>query len=418
MRWIIVFLFLYFIPLIVLFKNYNNIKRTFIYASMYTVLVTTIVITNVYISGLNKIKEIMYYQKYSIEDEYTEDTYTNESINETIEIENKETIEFNSEHEDNTSLSDKDDENEPLLHVSQQNQCRAGNSTDKRAEIGDHVSQANDHADEQRIRYPQNAQTDEAQHTDKQRVDDGADQIAAENFMGAAHGGHHTAYMLGRTKCAQQLFGLPQKLLAVFEHVHRHDQRDQQVKDTLDHTDDARGDVVQNGGGGVGQVGVFQPIDEHIQPLVQKLAHLHRPSGVAVEMRLYPVESVLGLCGQAFGNASHAVDDLRNDHQRQSGDQHDHQKQRQGDGKPACQLFGASRLQLASKPSGKMPLQKISKGVEQIRQHQADKNRGQRTGDGIPQVGDTVDAEQKKIKEDANQRHQQNRQCFAPPQST
>ena len=46
MRWIIVFLFLYFIPLIVLFKNYNNIKRTFIYASMYTVLVTTIVITN------------------------------------------------------------------------------------------------------------------------------------------------------------------------------------------------------------------------------------------------------------------------------------------------------------------------------------------------------------------------------------
>ncbi|MBQ3421872.1 MAG: hypothetical protein IJH34_09415, partial [Romboutsia sp.] len=112
MRWIIVFLFLYFIPLIVLFKNYNNIKRTFIYASMYTVLVTTIVITNVYISGLNKIKEIMYCQKYSIEDEYTEDIYTNESINETIEIENKETIEFNSEHEDNTSLSDKDDENE------------------------------------------------------------------------------------------------------------------------------------------------------------------------------------------------------------------------------------------------------------------------------------------------------------------
>ena len=27
MRWILVFLFLYFIPLIVLFKNYNNIKE-------------------------------------------------------------------------------------------------------------------------------------------------------------------------------------------------------------------------------------------------------------------------------------------------------------------------------------------------------------------------------------------------------
>lgn len=111
MRWIIVFLFLYFIPLIVLFKNYNNIKRTFIYASMYTVLVTTIVITNVYISGLNKIKEIMYYQKYSIEDEYTDDTEINESINETIEIENKETIEFNYEYENSISLNDQEDKN-------------------------------------------------------------------------------------------------------------------------------------------------------------------------------------------------------------------------------------------------------------------------------------------------------------------
>ena len=37
MRWILVFLFLYFIPLIILFKNYNNLKRSFIYGSMYVV---------------------------------------------------------------------------------------------------------------------------------------------------------------------------------------------------------------------------------------------------------------------------------------------------------------------------------------------------------------------------------------------
>ena len=38
MRWILVFLFLYFIPLIVLFKNYNKYKRAFIYGSMYIML--------------------------------------------------------------------------------------------------------------------------------------------------------------------------------------------------------------------------------------------------------------------------------------------------------------------------------------------------------------------------------------------
>ncbi len=110
MRWIIVFLFLYFIPLIVLFKNYNNIKRSIIYASMYTTLVTTIVITNIYISGLNKIKEIMYYQNYSFEKEYKENTYINESTDEILEIPNKESVEVNIEDDKSSTVSDNNEE--------------------------------------------------------------------------------------------------------------------------------------------------------------------------------------------------------------------------------------------------------------------------------------------------------------------
>lgn len=78
MRWILVFLFLYFIPLIVLFKNYNNIKRSFIYGSTYVILVTSIVITNMYISGLNKIKDVMSYENYSFENEYSIDNFEKE----------------------------------------------------------------------------------------------------------------------------------------------------------------------------------------------------------------------------------------------------------------------------------------------------------------------------------------------------
>ncbi len=68
MRWILVFLFLYLIPLIALFRNYSNFKRSCIYSSMYVVLVSTIVITNIYMSGLNKIKEAMYYHNYVSEE--------------------------------------------------------------------------------------------------------------------------------------------------------------------------------------------------------------------------------------------------------------------------------------------------------------------------------------------------------------
>ncbi|MGL6105598.1 hypothetical protein [Romboutsia sp.] len=75
MRWMLVFLFLYLIPLIVLFKNYNNFRKSCIYSSIYIVLVSTIVITNIYISGLNKIKEAMYYQNYAFDRRYS-DKYT------------------------------------------------------------------------------------------------------------------------------------------------------------------------------------------------------------------------------------------------------------------------------------------------------------------------------------------------------
>ena len=56
MRWILVFIFLYLIPLIVLFKNYKKFSRACIYGCTYVVLATTIVISNMYISGLKQIE--------------------------------------------------------------------------------------------------------------------------------------------------------------------------------------------------------------------------------------------------------------------------------------------------------------------------------------------------------------------------
>ena len=56
MRWILVFIFFYLIPLIVLFKNYKKFSRACIYACTYVVLATTIVISNMYISGIKQIE--------------------------------------------------------------------------------------------------------------------------------------------------------------------------------------------------------------------------------------------------------------------------------------------------------------------------------------------------------------------------
>ena len=61
MRWILVFMLLYLIPLTVLFKNYKSFKRACVYGSIYVMLSTTIVITNIYLSGLKIIEETLDY---------------------------------------------------------------------------------------------------------------------------------------------------------------------------------------------------------------------------------------------------------------------------------------------------------------------------------------------------------------------
>lgn len=58
MRWLLVFIFLYMIPLIILFKNYKKFSRACIYACTYVVLATTIVMSNMYISSIKSLEDI------------------------------------------------------------------------------------------------------------------------------------------------------------------------------------------------------------------------------------------------------------------------------------------------------------------------------------------------------------------------
>lgn len=114
MRWILVFLFLYIIPLVVLFRNYNNFKRSLIYASTYIVVMTTIVITNIYISGLNYIKDIIYYQNYSFDNRSNEKSVSNfDNKDKVKETKNKEINEDKLQSNKNDNEQSKNDITKP-----------------------------------------------------------------------------------------------------------------------------------------------------------------------------------------------------------------------------------------------------------------------------------------------------------------
>lgn len=117
MRWILVFLFLYLIPLVTIFRNYKNFKRSCIYSSIYIVLVTSIVITNIYMSGLNKIEEAMYYQNYANEDRYKEPKKEKTIQNKKLSIEVENTMKDDIDEVEKDLKVDKDTETDTEKEV-------------------------------------------------------------------------------------------------------------------------------------------------------------------------------------------------------------------------------------------------------------------------------------------------------------
>ncbi|MGL5507891.1 MAG: hypothetical protein ACRDB0_08325 [Paraclostridium sp.] len=101
MRWILVVLFLYIIPLWLLFKNHKNFKRCSIYGSMYIVAASVIVICNIYISTINKIESMVDYRNYASDEKYKKENIEIESknveVSKNIDNENQGTIEIETE---------------------------------------------------------------------------------------------------------------------------------------------------------------------------------------------------------------------------------------------------------------------------------------------------------------------------------
>ncbi|MGL5693146.1 MAG: hypothetical protein ACRCXA_03655 [Peptostreptococcaceae bacterium] len=111
MRWIVVFIFLYLIPIIILFKNNKNFKKACMYGGMYTVLATTIAISNIYMSGLNKIEEVLYYQNYANDQRYKDKYVSNFEKNESQSKAKSDNNEKTSNDKEMIEVDEKIDEN-------------------------------------------------------------------------------------------------------------------------------------------------------------------------------------------------------------------------------------------------------------------------------------------------------------------
>lgn len=169
MRWILVFIFLYLIPLVVIFRNYKNFKRSCIYSSIYVVLATTIMISNIYMSGLNKIKESMYYHNYISDERYDEKYVSNFNEKESADL--KQNKVNNEEASNNKELNSKQDENE------QNNKSNEENTNLKENSDSENNVSANDKSEEQ-----ENTTKESSNQTNKEKNSEDIKKIDVESI--------------------------------------------------------------------------------------------------------------------------------------------------------------------------------------------------------------------------------------------
>lgn len=110
MRWALVILVLYVLPVGILFKYKENFKRASIYASIYVVVASVIVVSNIYISTLNKLGTILDDRNYAFDEKYEqqikyEDAKKNKVIHNNTELE---TINKDLYIENDNSATEKD----------------------------------------------------------------------------------------------------------------------------------------------------------------------------------------------------------------------------------------------------------------------------------------------------------------------
>lgn len=169
MRWILVFIFLYLIPLVVIFRNYKNFKRSCIYSSIYVVLATTIMISNIYMSGLNKIKESMYYHNYISDETYDEKYVSNFNEKESTDLKQNKTK--NEESSNNKELDSQQDKNEQNKESNEDNTNLKENSDSE-----NNVS-ANDKSEEQ-----ENTTKESSNQTNKEKNSEDIKKIDIESI--------------------------------------------------------------------------------------------------------------------------------------------------------------------------------------------------------------------------------------------
>ncbi len=117
MRWTLVILILYILPIVILFKNKKDFKRASIYGSMYMVVASVIVISNIYISTLNKMEHILDNRKFAIDEKHEElSKREDEKIHEQKEIYiSKETINIEAKEDLNKEIQENKKSDEEII---------------------------------------------------------------------------------------------------------------------------------------------------------------------------------------------------------------------------------------------------------------------------------------------------------------
>ena len=305
-------------------------------------------------------------------------------------------------------LQDDEEHHEPdgLHEGHRQDQQRAHDGADPRAENGDQGGDAHQHGDDRGVGQAEDQHAQQHQRAQNDGLDGLAGDELGERAADAAQKRQKRRDPPLRERQVQQLFQLAGQRFLLGQYVHGEHHAHQQVHHRRQHR---RGDA--DGGVQQGRAALGQQVGELGQQVVFAQVDLRQSDGILLQRDaqvVVPHVQRLDIVGDGVHHVHHGAAQTGDHHEAHGEDhaQHNEKAQQQADG--AAQLLYDGLAALLEEQSVPQPLQRIQQQVQDEGQNQANQDGGEDAENGAENAQQQVKVVHQPPQGDDGCRHQQN----------
>ena len=307
---------------------------------------------------------------------------------------------------------DEDQEDQRFWRADHQDDDDAGHRAEQRAEEGDEVRHAHDHADQQRVGHAEDREDDVADDADDGRVQELAVDEADEGAVREAQAVEQLLGRLGGQDAVEYALGPGLVGVDIAEQIEGDDDADDQIVDRRHHIAHAGRDVRQKRTE-ARQHGRLQPADHVLVHIAQQIRDVAADLREVGEHLRRPVGERLDIRRRIDDDGLDAAVELGDDEEEQARDDGQHEQlgeqHRDGAGNAPAGVAFAPGEQAREQRAEDVVFQRPHQRMQQIGQYQAPDKGAEDADQRVQPFADDADVVERHVKQDGRGDHAKRR---------